>query len=145
MTRLMARRLARICSSHPVSSDWIASAGRAYRRPKVQRVAPPGPALRDLVRRHPRRRHRSAPGGRGRSTARLRRRAADGPPFSGTVYENLTLYDPSVPRETVRRAAALTEAASFIRALPNGYDTLLSGSRGDGTQLSAGQWQLLAL
>jgi ATP-binding cassette subfamily B protein len=65
--------------------------------------------------------------------------------FSGTVSENLTLYDPSVPREAVRRAVELTDAASFIQALPNGYDTVLSGSRGDGAQLSAGQRQLLAL
>jgi ATP-binding cassette subfamily B protein len=65
--------------------------------------------------------------------------------FSGTVYENLTLYDPSVPRELVRRAAHLTDAASFIETLPDGYDTMLSGSRGDGAQLSAGQRQLLAL
>jgi ATP-binding cassette subfamily B multidrug efflux pump len=65
--------------------------------------------------------------------------------FSGTVYENLTLYDSSVPRESVRRAAELTSSASFIEALPNGYDTVLSGSRGDGTQLSAGQRQLMAL
>jgi ATP-binding cassette subfamily B protein len=65
--------------------------------------------------------------------------------FSGTVYENLTLYDPSVPREAVRRAAELTDAATFVEALPNGYETVLSGSRGDGVQLSAGQRQLLAL
>jgi ATP-binding cassette, subfamily B, multidrug efflux pump len=65
--------------------------------------------------------------------------------FSGTVYENLTLYDPDVPREAVRRAAELTDADSFIKTLPSGYDTVLSGSRGDGAQLSAGQRQLLAL
>jgi ATP-binding cassette subfamily B protein len=65
--------------------------------------------------------------------------------FSGSVYENLTLYDASVPRDAVRRAAELTDAAAFIEALPSGYDTVLSGSRGDGSQLSAGQRQLLAL
>ena len=65
--------------------------------------------------------------------------------FTGTVYENLTLYDLAVPHEAVRRAAALTDAASFVEVLPHGYDTVLSGSRGDGVQLSAGQRQLLAL
>lgn len=65
--------------------------------------------------------------------------------FTGTVDENLTLYDPDVPRAAVRRAATLTDAAAFIEALPDGYDTVLSGSRGEGAQLSAGQRQLLAL
>jgi ATP-binding cassette, subfamily B, multidrug efflux pump len=64
--------------------------------------------------------------------------------FSGTVYENLTLYDARVSEAAVHRAAALTGAGSFVEALPGGYATVLSGSRGDGTQLSAGQRQLLA-
>ena len=61
--------------------------------------------------------------------------------FRGTVLENLTLGDVSVSREAVQRAAAIAGADSFIRALPEGYDTLLGG----GMQLSAGQRQLLAL
>lgn len=61
--------------------------------------------------------------------------------FRGTVFENLTLGDASVSRETVRSAAAVTGADAFIQALPQGYDTLL----GSGLQLSAGQRQLLAL
>ena len=65
--------------------------------------------------------------------------------FTGTVSDNLTLYDPSVSREAIRRAVELTDAAAFVETLPNGYDTLLAGSRGDGAQLSAGQRQLLAL
>jgi ATP-binding cassette subfamily B protein len=65
--------------------------------------------------------------------------------FTGTVADNLTLYDSAVPREAMQRAAALTDAAAFIEALPDGYDTVLSGSRGAGAQLSAGQRQLLAL
>jgi ATP-binding cassette subfamily B protein len=65
--------------------------------------------------------------------------------FTGTIEDNLTLFDPDVPGEAVRRAAALTDAAAFIESLPRGYDTVISGSRGDGTQLSAGQRQLLAL
>src|SRR5262245_49721446 len=61
--------------------------------------------------------------------------------FRGTVFDNLTLGDGSVPREAVQRAAAIAGANAFIQALPQGYDTLL----GEGVQLSAGQRQLLAL
>jgi ATP-binding cassette subfamily B protein len=66
--------------------------------------------------------------------------------FSGTVRDNLTLGDPTITAEQARRAATLAGADRFIRALPDGYDTILSDSgRGSGVQLSAGQWQLLAL
>jgi len=66
--------------------------------------------------------------------------------FSGTVRDNLTLGDESVPDEAVARAAAIAGAAEFIKALPQGYDTVLSGSgRSGGAQLSAGQRQLLAM
>ena len=61
--------------------------------------------------------------------------------FRGTVFDNLTLGDPSVSREAVQRAAAIAGADAFIQALPQGYDTRLGG----GIQLSAGQRQLLAL
>lgn len=65
--------------------------------------------------------------------------------FSGTVFENLTLGD-SVPEAAVFEAARIAGADAFIRALPQGYQTLLSGGGGGiGTQLSAGQQQLLAL
>ena len=66
--------------------------------------------------------------------------------FSGTVLENLTLADPSVPEADVLEAARIAGADVFIRALPLGYQTLLSSSSGgQGAQLSAGQQQLLAL
>jgi ATP-binding cassette subfamily B protein len=65
--------------------------------------------------------------------------------FQGTVRENLTLGDSSVPLDVVRRAAEITGAARFIEGLPDGYDTVLSSSRGAGVQLSGGQRQLLAL
>jgi ATP-binding cassette subfamily B multidrug efflux pump len=66
--------------------------------------------------------------------------------FSGTVLENLTLHDRAVEREAVEIAARDTGADRLIRALPDGYGTLLSGSgRGGGVQLSAGQRQLLSL
>jgi ATP-binding cassette, subfamily B, multidrug efflux pump len=61
--------------------------------------------------------------------------------FRGTVFDNLTLGDGAVSREAVQRAAAITGAAAFIEALPQGYDTPL----GSGVQLSAGERQLLAL
>jgi ATP-binding cassette subfamily B protein len=66
--------------------------------------------------------------------------------FSGTVFENLTLGDTSVPEAAVLDAARIAGADAFVRALPMGYQTLLSSSSGgQGTQLSAGQQQLLAL
>jgi ATP-binding cassette subfamily B protein len=66
--------------------------------------------------------------------------------FSGTVFENLTLGDAAIHEDAVLEAAAIAGADSFIRALPMGYRTPLSGSGGGkGTQLSAGQQQLLAL
>jgi ATP-binding cassette subfamily B multidrug efflux pump len=66
--------------------------------------------------------------------------------FSGTVRENLTLGDKSVPDNAIVRAATTAGAAAFIQALPQGYDTILSGAgRSGGAQLSAGQRQLLAL
>jgi ATP-binding cassette subfamily B protein len=66
--------------------------------------------------------------------------------FSGTVIENLTLGDLSVTDEAARDAAVIAGADPFIRALPQGYQTLLSGGgSGAGTHLSAGQQQLLAL
>jgi ATP-binding cassette subfamily B protein len=66
--------------------------------------------------------------------------------FSGTVFDNLTLGDPSVAEDAVVDAAAIAGADSFIRALPWGYRTILSGGGGGaGAHLSAGQEQLLAL
>ena len=66
--------------------------------------------------------------------------------FQGTVRENLTLGDPSVPDQAVRRAAEITGAARFVETLPAGYDTVLGGAgRGEGVQLSGGQRQLLSL
>jgi ATP-binding cassette subfamily B protein len=64
--------------------------------------------------------------------------------FSGTVFENLTLGDASVPEEAVFEAARLAGADAFIRALPHGYQTRLGGG-GTGAELSAGQQQFLAL
>jgi ATP-binding cassette subfamily B protein len=66
--------------------------------------------------------------------------------FSGTIMENLTLGDTSIPDAAVHEACRIAGAETFIRALPQGYDTPLSGSgRGKGAHLSTGQQQLLAL
>ena len=61
--------------------------------------------------------------------------------FSGTVYDNIALNDPSITREVAEHAAKLVHADPFIRALPQGYDTPLNER---GRNLSHGQRQLLA-
>lgn len=62
--------------------------------------------------------------------------------FDGTVAENLAYGRPDAPREELARAAALAEAADFIRALPQGFDTRV-GERGQ--KLSGGQRQRLSI
>ncbi|HXP37460.1 MAG TPA: ABC transporter ATP-binding protein [Solirubrobacteraceae bacterium] len=61
--------------------------------------------------------------------------------FSGTVAENIAFGRPDATPEQIRAAAAAVGAEQFIADLPNGYDTEI-GERG--TQLSAGQRQLIA-
>ncbi len=61
--------------------------------------------------------------------------------FSGSVVENISLGDPAISRERVEEAARVVHADPFIRALAQGYDTLLSKR---GQNLSHGQRQLLA-
>jgi ABC-type multidrug transport system fused ATPase/permease subunit len=61
--------------------------------------------------------------------------------FSGTVAENIAFGRPDANAEQIRAAAATVGAEQFIAELPNGYDTEI-GERG--TQLSAGQRQLIA-
>jgi ATP-binding cassette subfamily B protein len=66
--------------------------------------------------------------------------------FSGTVLENLTFGDDAVPADAVFEAARIAGADPFVRALPQGYRTLLKGGGGGpGTELSAGQQQFVAL
>src|SRR5262249_30122365 len=66
--------------------------------------------------------------------------------FSGTVFDNLTLGDTSISEARVHEAAMIAGADGFIRTLPLGYHTPLSGAgSGPGTRLSAGQRQLVAL
>jgi ABC-type multidrug transport system fused ATPase/permease subunit len=61
--------------------------------------------------------------------------------FSGTVAENIAFGRPDADADQIRAAAAAVGAEEFISELPNGYDTEI-GERG--TQLSAGQRQLIA-
>ncbi len=62
--------------------------------------------------------------------------------FTGTVMENIRYGKLDATDEEVKAAAKLANADSFIRRLPEGYDTVLSG---DGANLSQGQRQLLAI
>ena len=61
--------------------------------------------------------------------------------FSGTVLDNIALGNPDVGREEAIAAATVVNADSFIRELPDGYDTELVER---GANLSQGQRQLLA-
>lgn len=62
--------------------------------------------------------------------------------FSGTIKENIRYGRLDATDEEVEAAAKLANADFFIRQLPNGYDTELTG---DGGSLSQGQRQLLAI
>ncbi|MCB1039421.1 MAG: ABC transporter ATP-binding protein [Acidimicrobiales bacterium] len=62
--------------------------------------------------------------------------------FHGTIRENLVYGRPDATDDEVRRAAELAEAATFIEAMPLGYDTVV-GERGQ--KLSGGQRQRLTI
>jgi ATP-binding cassette subfamily B protein/subfamily B ATP-binding cassette protein MsbA len=62
--------------------------------------------------------------------------------FDGTVAENIAYADRRAARAEVERAARVANAEEFIRALPEGYETLI-GERG--VKLSGGQRQRLAI
>lgn len=62
--------------------------------------------------------------------------------FTGTVADNIRYGKLDASDEEVIAAARLANADGFIRRLPKGYDTLLTG---DGANLSQGQRQLLAI
>ncbi len=62
--------------------------------------------------------------------------------FSGTIADNIRFGKLDATDEEVRAAAAVANADSFIRRLPKGYDTVITG---DGANLSQGQRQLLAI
>ena len=62
--------------------------------------------------------------------------------FTGTVMENIRYGRLDASDEECIAAAQLANADGFIRRLPDGYDTMLTG---DGANLSQGQRQLLAI
>lgn len=62
--------------------------------------------------------------------------------FTGTVMENIRYGKLDATDEECIAAAKLANAHGFIKRLPNGYQTLLTG---DGQELSQGQRQLLAI
>jgi len=62
--------------------------------------------------------------------------------FTGTVRENIRYGRLDATDEEIIKAAKLANADSFIRHLPQGYDTVLTA---DGANLSQGQRQLLAI
>ena len=61
---------------------------------------------------------------------------------SGTIRENIIMGKPDATDEEIIQAAKLTHAHSFIRRLPQGYDTVIGE---DGGSLSQGQKQLLCI
>jgi ATP-binding cassette subfamily B protein len=61
--------------------------------------------------------------------------------FSGSVLENITLRDASIPREKVIECAKMIGAHAFIERLPNGYDYQVMER---GATLSMGQRQLIS-
>ena len=62
--------------------------------------------------------------------------------FTGTIADNIRFGKLDATMEEVERAARIANADSFIRRLPQGYDTMVTS---DGANLSQGQRQLLAI
>lgn len=62
--------------------------------------------------------------------------------FTGTIMENIRYGNLQAGDEAVYAAAKLAKADSFIRRLPQGYQTVISG---EGEELSQGQRQLIAI
>ena len=62
--------------------------------------------------------------------------------FTETVRENIRYGKPDATDEEVYAAAKLAQADDFIKRLPSGYDTVITGN---GANLSQGQRQLLSI
>ena len=62
--------------------------------------------------------------------------------FTGTIADNIRFGKLDATMEEVEQAAQIANADSFIRRLPQGYDTMVTA---DGANLSQGQRQLLAI
>ena len=61
--------------------------------------------------------------------------------FADSLFNNITLYDPSISREDVANAAKKIGVHEFIESLPEGYDYNVKER---GVMLSSGQRQLIA-
>lgn len=61
---------------------------------------------------------------------------------TGTIRDNITMGKPDATEEEIIAAAKASHAHSFIKRLPNGYDTVITE---DGGSLSVGQKQLLCI
>jgi len=62
--------------------------------------------------------------------------------FYGSIYDNITYGKEGATREDVERVAKMARIHSYIEALPDGYDTILSD---DGVNISKGHKQLLTI
>ena len=62
--------------------------------------------------------------------------------FKGTISENIAYGKPDATREEIIEAAKLAKCDSFIRKLPQGYDTVITSENG---MLSQGEQQLLTI
>ncbi len=62
--------------------------------------------------------------------------------FTGTIYENIKYGNLEASKDDVIEAAKLANAHSFIKRLPEGYDTMIYS---DGANLSEGQRQLISI
>lgn len=62
--------------------------------------------------------------------------------FSGSIADNISLFDPTITLAQIRQAAEETGAMAFIQTLPDGFNSLLTER---GNNLSAGQRQLLGI
>ena len=62
--------------------------------------------------------------------------------FAGTIRENIAYGRPDATEEEIVEAAKAAYAHSFIKRLPQGYDTMIEG---DGGNISQGQKQLLCI
>ena len=67
--------------------------------------------------------------------------------YQATVMENIALANTTTIYDyyAIEKAAIAAGAHDFITQLPQGYNTLLSKSLAEGTELSGGEWQRLAL
>jgi ABC-type bacteriocin/lantibiotic exporter with double-glycine peptidase domain len=62
--------------------------------------------------------------------------------FSGTIRDNVALFDPNVPQDEIERACELACLDDVVASLPMGFDTMLADG---GSSLSGGQRQRLSL